>query len=428
MPTPTVSVTPTLPFALPTPTKPLLTIPTPFPTIQVPRVLATIPIPVPVTVVPVYAPTMIAARFVRIDADDRESYREAHERNGRLKEQLLDLTNAKRSEAGVPPVVLGTNPAAQFHSEAALDGCYVGHWDQWGLKPNHRYTLTGGSGAQAENVLGLSYCIRSGDGFTAIESMKEAVVEAVETWMGSPGHRATLLDPAHTILNLGVAYDEYNAVVVQQFSTYYVNYEQEPAIDQSGQLSLTGSVARATLDIGQYAAVTIAYDQPPQSLSRSQVAHTYSLCAPTEIAILLKPPPAGSRYINLDDLPPAEMPGCVDPYLSDADLPAPKSQQEAVLAWEDAKRESERGGNSPTPPKVRQIVAERLRTTTDTFGILADRFDVLADLSPLLEKYGPGVYTVYLWGKPVHLDYPVPLSQQSVFWMTDLPAGSPYER
>ena len=78
-----------------------------------------------------------------------------------LKQRMLLLTNQEREKNGVPPVRLGTNPAAQLHAEAALENCYGGHWDQWGLKPNHRYTLTGGTGAEGENGSGLRYCIKS---------------------------------------------------------------------------------------------------------------------------------------------------------------------------------------------------------------------------------------------------------------------------
>ena len=77
-----------------------------------------------------------------------------------MKKHMLALTNQERQKAGVPPVTLGDNPAAQLHAEAALEGCYSGHWDRWGLKPNHRYTLTGGTGADGENVLGKDYCIK----------------------------------------------------------------------------------------------------------------------------------------------------------------------------------------------------------------------------------------------------------------------------
>ena len=120
-----------------------------------------------------------------------------------LKQLMLKLTNEQRQTAGTPPVKLGSNPAAQLHAEAALDGCYSGHWDEWGLKPNHRYTLTDGTGADGENVSGSSYCISQFENYAAITSMQQEVAETVQRWIDSPGHKRNLLNPAHTTLNVG---------------------------------------------------------------------------------------------------------------------------------------------------------------------------------------------------------------------------------
>ena len=54
-------------------------------------------------------------------------------------------------------------------------------------------------------------------------------------------------------------------------------------------------------------------------------------------------------------------------------------------------------------------------------------FDIRADLSALMEEHGPGIYTIWLWGRPSHMDQPAVLSEQSVFWMTQPPERNPYE-
>ena len=145
--------------------------------------------------------------------DEIKLYPNPVQRHQPLKELMLRLTNEERQKAGAPPVHLGTNPAAQLHAEAALRGCYSSHWDQWGLKPNHRYTLTGGTGSDAENVSGSDYCIRISDNYESLGPMAEEVAETVTGWMNSPGHRRSLLDPAHTTLNVGIAHDRYNTVM-----------------------------------------------------------------------------------------------------------------------------------------------------------------------------------------------------------------------
>ena len=44
------------------------------------------------------------------------------------KRHMLEMINAERSKAGVSPVVLGDNVAAQLHAESSLENCFSGHW------------------------------------------------------------------------------------------------------------------------------------------------------------------------------------------------------------------------------------------------------------------------------------------------------------
>ena len=73
----------------------------------------------------------------------------------------------------------------------------------------------------------------------------------------------------------------------------------------------------------------------------------------------------------------------------------------------------------PAAAATLPIVADRLE-------IADGRFDVAADLTPALDRHGPGIYTVWLWGRPHHLSDPIPLSEQSIFWQTAPPQGAPY--
>ena len=349
--------------------------------------------------------------------DERIAHPDPAQRHLTLKELMLELTNRKRAEAGVPPVRLGENPAAQLHAEAAMDGCYASHWDRWGLKPQHRYSLSGGTGAGAENVTGLDYCVRLRDWRMFIMSMEEEVVRAVEEWMRSPDHRRILLHPAHTTMNMGIAHDRFNANLVQHFGSDYVKYDREPAIDSDGTLRLSGSVSGATLEIEQAVKVQIAYDPPPGFLTTGQLAHTYALCNPLTVAHLAEPPrseelPAASPVITE-----LTWRRCVDPYDTPADRPPPDSPAEANKALTASLAASDAA--EPIQTESLRIVAERLE-------IAADRFDAQADLTPILNDKGPGIYTVRLWGRPNHMGEAVPLSDRSIFWLTAPPPGAPY--
>lgn len=350
--------------------------------------------------------------------DERAEFPNPAQRHLVLKELLVDLTNARRLNAGVPPVRMGDNTAAQLHAEAALDGCYASHWDRWGLKPNHRYTLAGGTGAGAENVHATGYCVGLLEGHFPIMSMAVEVAEIVGDWMRSPEHRRVLLDPAHTVLNVGIAHDRFNASVVQHFTSDYVQYEQKPGIDADGTLRLQGAVDGATLDLGSTINVQVAYDLPPQYLTAGQLTHTYDLCNPVAVAYLSEPlrTLAPSTADSATTQPAPQQ--CVDPYRIPADIAPPDSPSAADRA-QVAALVAGAGVPEPAATEMLRIVASRLE-------IAASRFDVAADLTPALRRHGPGIYTVRLWGRPHHVEEPVVLSEQSIFWQTAPPQGAPY--
>ena len=200
-----------------------------------------------------YAPQYMRALLPYHDTQDEiKLYPNPVQRHLHLKELMLQLTNEERQKEGAPPVRLGTNPAAQLHAEGALRGCYSAHWDQWGLKPNHRYTLTGGTGDDAENVSGSDYCIKITDNYESLRAMEQEIAETVTGWMNSPGHRRTLLNPAHTTLNIGIAHDRYNTVMVQQFASDYVTYITKPNIDGTGILRLEATAKKGNFQHLQF--------------------------------------------------------------------------------------------------------------------------------------------------------------------------------
>ena len=374
------------------------------------------PTPRPTVPTPTSVPTPVPTEYEILQQPDPVL------RHLAAKQHLLERTNDEREKAGVPTVKMGENPAAQLHAEAALRGCYSSHWDRWGLKPNARYVLSGGTGSDGENLIGSSYCITSRDFYTPLDPIEVEIDEAVQSWIESPGHQANMLNPSYTELNLGIAYDRYNIVMVQHFASDYVSYEKPPAIDDRGRLSLKGKVEGATMEIGDVSSLIIGYDPPPRMLARGQLARTYALCAPTRIGYLLKPLPPGWTYE-----PPRDrskelriVPGCIDPYKIDPDRDAPSSPQEAWTTTQIAKLASSLDNMEVGQLKYDRIIADRLDVSNTSF-------DIRADLSALVDEHGPGIYTIWLWGRPSHMDRPAVLAEQSIFWMTEPPERNPYE-
>ena len=340
------------------------------------------------------------------------------ERHRELKILMLQLTNQHRAAAGVPPVQPGDNPAAQLHAEMALAGCYSAHWDRWGMKPNHRYTLTAGTGEDAENGSGSDYCIQPGENYRPNSPMETEVAETVQDWMDSPGHRRNLLDPAHTIMNAGIAHDRFNTNMVQHFSSDYVSYLVRPNIDSQGVLRLEGQVSQATLEIGDSVNIQIGWDPPLKPLTRGQLANTYALCNPRPVGYVVEPLPPNWFHREPRIQVQTQENHCVDPYQTSPSKTAPSSPEEAHQAWTQAKQAS---AQAPViTVRTRRITAERMKISSNTFSIRAD-------LAPLLVENGPGIYTITLWGRPLHMSEPTPLSTQSIFWQTEPPADSPYQ-
>ena len=364
-----------------------------------------------------WGPEFASALVVTDTAQEIRSQPDPSQRHHGARLHMLELTNQHRAAAGVPPVKLGGNPAAQLHAEASLDGCYSSHWDRWGLKPNHRYTLTGGTGEDGENGSGLDICV--GWAYWPIWSLNSNVSKTVQGWMDSPGHRRNLLDPAHTILNVGIAHDRHNIVMVQHFSSDYVRYSTRPTLDERGVLQLEATVNRATLILNDTVSITVQYHPPPKTLTDAQLSDTYSLCLSQRVAWIAEPLPPGWHFNEPEVTTEEHSIGCVDPYHSTTYTGPAENPDEAHRRWELAKAKSD--SEATQKISVRRIVAQVM----DANG---HHIRVSADLARLLNELGPGIYTVTLWGRPDHMQEPTALSSQAIFWGTEPPAGNPYSK
>jgi uncharacterized protein YkwD len=129
----------------------------------------------------------------------------------RVAADLLARVNRARRDAGLPP--LASSPlldrVSQEHAEDMLARSYFGHRTPEGLGPSER--------ARADGY-------RSGIGENLVEQRFSAE-EALEAWLGSPGHRRNILDPDCREMGLGLAVGEgydaapggYRVIWVQSF-------------------------------------------------------------------------------------------------------------------------------------------------------------------------------------------------------------------
>lgn len=287
-----------------------------------------------------------------------------------LKAELLYLINLERVRAQVPPLTFGANPAPQLHAENMMAYGYRSHWDIYGLTPQMRYTLAGGGNRIMQNIAGpLEITGPASDGFSG----PARVVSRVHRhFMSLPEGLANVLDPLHRKLNVGLACDGSRCWVVQQFESDEVIFDVLPTI-RGNEFEVVGEFREGfELD-----GVVIWYHPHPRRLSLGQLDATYRYGYGQKPVTFLRPPPAPDRYYP-DDVVTYEWDGGIDPYTLEVDLP--------------------RSAAAPLQIKVAQSAAVPWTTAT-RWRQSGQSFSVQADVAPILEKFGAGVYTVQIWGR-----------------------------
>ena len=318
---------------------------------------------------------------------------------------MLELINDERESAGLNPVVLGDNAAAQLHAEASLENCFSSHWGVDGLKPYMRYSLAGGYQSNAENVSGLDYCVKASDGYRGIGTPEQEIREAMEGLMESPGHRDNILRPWHKKINLGLAWDRYNFKVIQHFEGDYVEYTQVPSINR-GVINVSGTAKNDVwFDNDRDLSVQFYFDPPPHNLTRGQITRTYCYDSGLPVAAL-RPPLTTRAFYPRHEFERAYTP-CPDPYDVSSDAAAPRSASEASAFWLEAC-----GAYAASLDGEAQSVTVPWITALE-WTANGEDFTIVADLWDVLERHGEGVYTLLVWGSIG--DERVVISQYSIF-------------
>ena len=336
------------------------------------------------------------------EPESASSHLDPSVRNMEEKQYMLRLINQARLEAGAGPVVLGENVVAQLHAEAALEACYGGHWGRDGLKPYMRYSLAGGYQSNSENWAGNSHCVKWYDWSRPNDNIKKKIEHITRAWLGSEGHRETLLDPWHKKVNIGLAWDRYNLQAVQHFEGDYVEYASLPTLD--GDILMISGGLKNGLPIkdGMDFVVTIAFDPPPHPLTTGQIARTYCYDPGLPILGIRRPLPPSRLYVERETE--VEYGGCPDPY--------------------DASPIAQPPGSAKGAERIQKAIRAASQTPSD--GLVSvpwteakswiwedGTFEVTADVGLQLRRYGPGVYTVYVVA--IIDSEEVPISQYSIF-------------
>ena len=306
-------------------------------------------------------------------------------RNELQKRHMLEIINEARRDAGVPPVVMGTNNVAQIQAEQLLEDCVFSHWGTDGLKPYMRYSLAGGYQVNGENVSSHNECGLADTLLGWNAEPTEMVTDAVEGWLESPGHRETMLSPEYRRVNIGLAWNRNVFKAIQHFEGDYVEMDRLPTIED-GVLDLEGNLSNSYTFTGTVPLIAfIFYDPRPRRLTGGQLARTYCYGHGELIAALI--PPHHRLKDDFESTFSMEEIQCIDPYHVGQSAAEPESQAESSRIFEESKEESLRLGETEMTLNVRK--------TRETMAEGRD-FALVADVSELLEQHGVGVYTVVL--------------------------------
>ena len=118
--------------------------------------------------------------------------------NRSLEQQVLELINEQRAEAGCDPLVMQSqlNAAAQGHANAMAVKNFFGHSGKNGSKFSTRI--------KAQGYRGRKYAENIAAGYASPEKV-------VSIWMNSSGHRVNIVNCAYTETGIALAYQEDDA-------------------------------------------------------------------------------------------------------------------------------------------------------------------------------------------------------------------------
>ncbi len=297
----------------------------------------------------------------------------------------LALINADRAAAGLAPVTPSAVPSGQQHADSMAYFGYFSHWDTQGYKPYMRYSLLGGTGAVAENA-GLDSCTTSAPNSNLV-TVSSCSLQNIENGLANSewgmmnndavccnnGHRDNILNPLHSRVSLGIAYNSTSGAVylVEDFEDDYIS---------SGSLHLSGGVVTLSGSTQQDltgwtgtssgAEIQVYYDPMPSTIPVSELSVN----------------PSCQQYSELNEPLSCQYQGGYN-------------QGTAVTTI-----------LAPCPPGY--TCGSGGFTYAQTWGQNGGNFDITFSLASSQSTYGPGVYTLYLWPNG---DKSQPITSLSIF-------------
>lgn len=180
----------------------------------------------------------------------------------------LSVINSERQSNGLHNVTISNTHCAQQHADNMLKYHFMSHWDLQGYKPHMRYTEAGGLGSVSENVAWIYY--------STVTDAKEALRDLERSLENSFWHWCNIVTPFHNKVDIGIAYDNHNFYLVQEFENDYVIWDTLAV--SNNEVTMKGAIQKQGLSLEH---VAIYYDKPTvltvQQLEKSPYNGSYDM-------------------------------------------------------------------------------------------------------------------------------------------------------
>lgn len=203
-----------------------------------------------------------------------------------LKLWLVERINQDRAREGARAVRFSAelSMTADQHCGEMLREKYTSHWHRSGWKPYIRYSQNNVNDHTSENIASIEQNRFKFD----VHNLWKHLIERHESFLDEKPpndlHRRSVLDPRHTHVGIGIAFDASGLKLIEVFAHHYLDLDPVPLRASLGNhLLLRGTLLS---DDFQIKGVSIFYEPFPAPLSVAQLERTHAYSFPDSERVL----------------------------------------------------------------------------------------------------------------------------------------------
>lgn len=182
-----------------------------------------------------------------------------------LRQQMLRLINSDRQAQGLAPVALDLEASsiADSYCRSQIVNGTTGHFTTDGYAPYMRYSFGGGNDGVSENAAAWSANYHFSD-----RSIYQMARKSEEAMMNEKpphdGHRRTILDPYATHVGIGLAWENGEFRMTQEFIRRYVTWSRP--VPRNANVDEPVTLSARPADGYRVEAVTVHHEAMPEAM------------------------------------------------------------------------------------------------------------------------------------------------------------------